>query len=83
MYARSVPAENGGLPISADRDCSDKRGIAAAHLDQLQKKFAAVRALESRLKVFVDRCNAACAGGPGQDCMIFKDLAAGNGCGQC
>lgn len=64
------------LSISADRDCGETRDIAQAHLDQVKAKLAELRALETRLESFVERCNVACAGGPGQDCVIFKDMAS-------
>jgi len=38
---------------------------------------------ELRLKGFVKRCNAACAGGPGVDCVIFEDMAEGCGTACC
>lgn len=63
------------LSISSDRDCAETRDIAQAHLDEVRAKLSELRALESRLENFVTRCNVACAGGPGQDCVIFKDLA--------
>jgi MerR family copper efflux transcriptional regulator len=67
------------LSISAVRDCAETRDIAKSHLAQVQDKLAELRALEERLQGFVERCNAACAGGPGQDCVIFKDLSEASG----
>jgi DNA-binding transcriptional MerR regulator len=63
------------LSISPDRDCAETRDIAQRHLDDVRQKLAELRALETRLETFVTRCNVACAGGPGQDCVIFKELA--------
>lgn len=63
------------LSISRDRDCVETRDIAQEHLDEVRHKLEELRALETRLAVFVKRCNDACAGGPGSDCVIFKDLA--------
>jgi DNA-binding transcriptional MerR regulator len=63
------------LSIRADRDCAVTRDIAQEHLDEVRQRLAELRALESRLENFVTRCNVACAGGPGQDCVIFKELA--------
>jgi MerR family transcriptional regulator, copper efflux regulator len=71
------------LSISTDRDCSETRNIAQAHLDEVRAKLAELRALESRLESFVTRCNVACAGGPGQDCVIFKDMATPARAGSC
>lgn len=71
------------LSISTDRDCTETRDIAQAHLDEVRQKLAELRALESRVENFVTRCNVACAGGPGQDCLIFKDLATPAAGGSC
>jgi MerR family transcriptional regulator, copper efflux regulator len=71
------------LSISAERDCSEARDIAKVHLTEVQQKLAELRALERRLKTFVERCHVACAGGPGQDCVIFRDMAQPKGRGCC
>ncbi|WP_292601909.1 MerR family DNA-binding protein [Mesorhizobium sp.] len=63
------------LSISPDRDCAETRDIAQKHLDDVRQKLAELTALEPRLENFVTRCNVACASGPGQDCVIFKELA--------
>ncbi|RVQ53579.1 MerR family transcriptional regulator [Sinorhizobium meliloti] len=63
------------LSVSQERDCVETRDIAQAHLDEVRRKLEELRALETRLAAFVKRCNEACAGGPGSDCVIFKDLA--------
>ncbi|WP_339073354.1 helix-turn-helix domain-containing protein [Sinorhizobium meliloti] len=64
------------LSISRERDCIETRDIAQAHLDEVRQKLDELRALEERLAGFVDRCNEACAGGPGTNCVIFKDLSS-------
>ncbi|KPH04621.1 MerR family transcriptional regulator (plasmid) [Rhizobium acidisoli] len=64
------------LSISTARACTETRDIAQAHLDEVRAKMLELRALEARLQGFVTRCNDACAGGPGSDCVIFKDMAA-------
>lgn len=64
------------LSISADRDCAETRNIAQAHLDEVRAKLVELKQLEKRLEGFVTRCNAACAGGPGPDCVIFKDMSS-------
>jgi DNA-binding transcriptional MerR regulator len=71
------------LSISAERDCSEARDIARAHLVKVQQKLAEFRVLEKRLKTFVGRCQVACAGGPGQDCVIFRDMSQTKGRGGC
>lgn len=63
------------LSISSERDCAETRDIAQAHLDEVRARMVELRALETRLQGFVTRCNDACAGGPGSDCVIFKDMA--------
>ncbi|PDT21268.1 MerR family transcriptional regulator [Rhizobium hidalgonense] len=63
------------LSISTARDCTETRDIAQAHLDEVRAKMVELRALEIRLQGFVTRCDDACAGGPGSDCVIFKDMA--------
>lgn len=65
------------LSVSKERDCSETRDIAQAHLDEVLAKLRELKALELRLKGFVNRCNAACAGGPGTDCVIFQDISHG------
>lgn len=63
------------LSVSQDRDCSETRDIAQAHLVEVQATLRELKALELRLKRFVRRCDAACAGGPGTECVIFEDLS--------
>lgn len=62
------------LSISRDRNCFETRDIAQAHLQEVRLKMEALRVLEARLATFVKHCSDACAGGPGPDCVIFKDL---------
>lgn len=64
------------LSTSSERDCVETRDIAQAHLAEVRAKMIELRALEARLEGFVTRCNDACAGGPGSDCVIFKDMKA-------
>ena len=63
------------LSISTDRDCIETRDIAQIHLDQVRQKLDELRLLEGKLEGFVTRCNEVCAGGPGQDCVIFKCMS--------
>ncbi len=71
------------LSTSRDRDCAETRDIAQLHLDEVRQKLSELRALEQKLEGFVQRCNEACAGGPGQDCAIFKDMATSSKAGGC
>jgi len=64
-----------GLAISPDRDCSEARDIVGAHLDDVREKLAELRALERNLKVLAQCRGDGCSGGPGRDCVVFKDLA--------
>lgn len=63
------------LSVSRDRDCSETRDIAQTHLDEVRAKLNELRALETRLEGFVQRCDDACVGGPGTDCVIFEDMS--------
>jgi len=71
------------LSISTERGCAEARDIALAHLDEVRAKMVELRALETHLQGFVTRCNDACAGGPGSDCVIFKDMALPSAKGCC
>lgn len=62
------------LSVSPDRDCTEVGDIARAHLDEVRRKLAELRELEKSLKVFVDRCETLCSGGPGRDCVVFTDI---------
>lgn len=66
-----------GLSISADKDCREVGDIARGHLGEVQGKLAELKALERSLQRFVAQCDAVCCGGPGRDCIVFQDLAAG------
>lgn len=69
-----------GLSISPDRDCSEVRDMAHAHLGDVRTKLAELKALEASLEAFATRCDTACAGGPGRDCVVFEDLRSEGGC---
>lgn len=58
------------------RDCTAARDLAAQHLGDVRSKLKELRALERSLKAFVDDCNAQCAGGRADACVILEDLAA-------
>lgn len=63
------------LSISADRDCTEVRDIARSHLGQVRDRLAELKALERGLERFVEQCDTVCAGGPGRDCAVFRDLS--------
>jgi MerR family copper efflux transcriptional regulator len=64
-----------GLSISADKDCREVGDLARAHLKEVQTKLAELKALERSMQRFVAQCDSVCCGGPGRDCVVFKDLA--------
>jgi DNA-binding transcriptional MerR regulator len=64
------------LSASSDRDCTAARELAAQHLDDVRGKLKELRGLERSLKSFVEACDAQCAGGPADACVILEDLAA-------
>lgn len=64
-----------GLSISADKDCREVGDIARGHLQEVQAKLAELKALERSMQRFVAQCDSVCCGGPGRDCVVFKDLA--------
>lgn len=69
-----------GLSISADQDCSQVRDMAHAHLSEVRAKLDELKALETSLEAFAQRCDTACAGGPGRDCVVFETLRSGGCC---
>jgi DNA-binding transcriptional MerR regulator len=69
-----------GLSISADQDCSQVRDMAHVHLAEVRQKLADLHALEASLEAFAERCDTACAGGPGRDCVVFESLKSETGC---
>jgi len=56
------------------RCCTEARDIAQAHLDAVRAKLAELRALERDIVGFVERCDTACAGGPGPACVPLAEL---------
>jgi len=62
------------LTEDAARPCIDARTIAADHLAAVREKLADLKKLERSLADFVCRCDAACSGGAGPDCIILRDL---------
>ncbi|WP_395703921.1 helix-turn-helix domain-containing protein [Aquabacterium sp.] len=63
-----------GLLDRPDRPCVEARDIAARHLATVRRQLAELRALEHSMAGIVGGCEAACAGGPAQDCSILEDL---------
>ena len=64
------------LTEDQDRSCTEARSIAQAHLDAVREKLTELKGLERNLTDFIKRCDALCAGGPGPDCVILRDMAA-------
>jgi MerR family transcriptional regulator, copper efflux regulator len=57
------------------RSCFEARDMAQAHLAAVRVKLRELKALETSVAAFVRRCDEACAGGPGPDCVILEDLS--------
>ena len=62
------------LMDNAERNCTEAKDLAQKHLDAVRAKLSELRAVESSLANFVAGCNARCAGGPAEDCIILEDL---------
>jgi DNA-binding transcriptional MerR regulator len=58
------------------RSCLEARDLAREHLLAVRAKLKELKALERSVAAFVERCELACAGGPGPDCTILGDLAS-------
>ncbi len=63
------------LTEDGGRSCMDARTVAADHLASVREKLAELRKLERNLTEYIARCDAACSGGPGPDCVILKEMA--------
>lgn len=63
------------LTRDGERSCTEARAIAVDHLAAVREKLAELKKLERNLADFIERCDAACAGGPGPDCVILQDMA--------
>ncbi|MGH6753501.1 MAG: MerR family transcriptional regulator [Bradyrhizobium sp.] len=57
------------------RSCMEARDLAQSHLTSIRSKLRELKALEKSIALFVDVCDAECAGGPGPDCIILDDLS--------
>ncbi len=68
-----------------ERSCVEARDMGASQLAAVRAKLVELRELEQTMSEFVERCDAACAGGPGPDCLVLTDLTqplAETGCGR-
>ncbi len=63
-----------------DRSCMEVRDLARENLVSVRAKLVELKALERSIAAFVDDCDAACAGGPGSDCVILKDISEPSCC---
>lgn len=66
-----------GLMWDRARSCTEARDVAQEQLAAVRTKLAELEALERSLFSFVISCDTSCTGGPGPDCVILEDLAAG------
>jgi len=64
-----------GLSATGQSDCNAVRAVAAEHLAAVRTKLEECRRLEGQLARFVDACDAACSGGPAQDCVVLAELS--------
>jgi DNA-binding transcriptional MerR regulator len=62
------------LTESPERDCVAGRDLAQARLDDVRLKLEELQALEQNLVEFVETCTRECAGGPGSQCVVLKEL---------
>src|SRR3546814_10885191 len=53
----------------------EARDLAVDHLAAVRARVAELKALERDLSNFVGRCDTACVGGPGPDCVALRDMA--------
>lgn len=63
------------LTEDQERSCEEARSIAQVHLGRVREKLAELKGLERSLADFIKRCDAACSGGPGPDCVILRGMA--------
>lgn len=68
------------LSISENEDCSRVRDMARAHVADVRAKMAELLALEASLELLARRCETACAGGVGRDCIVFENFRSDGGC---
>jgi MerR family transcriptional regulator, copper efflux regulator len=69
-----------GLSISPVLDCSQVRDLTRTHLSEVRARLEELKALEISLESFASKCDAACAGGPARDCVVFEDLRSERDC---
>lgn len=62
------------LASNADKDCSEMREIASAHLQSVRTRLTELRALETSLASYVAACGDTCASGAAPQCTLLKDL---------
>lgn len=63
-----------GLIDDDGRPCFEARDLAQDHLHAVRAKLKELKALERSIADFVATCDVACAGGPGPDCEVLKDM---------
>jgi DNA-binding transcriptional MerR regulator len=63
------------LVQNRERSCMEARDLAFEHLTEVRQKLDELRELEGSIAAFVDSCDQSCAGGPGTDCVILKELS--------
>ena len=64
-----------GLTRDRTRTCTEARDLTLDHLREVRTKLAELQALEQSLTDFLQKCEHACAGGPGAECPVLDELA--------
>jgi DNA-binding transcriptional MerR regulator len=69
----SIPEVRALLSLMQDRkSCTEARNLAEGRLVELRRRLAELKALETTIASLVTECDASCAGGPAQDCVILQ-----------
>jgi len=63
------------LTRDSERSCGEARAIAADHLKAVSERVSELTELQRSLMDFVESCDTACAGGPGPECVILREMA--------
>src|SRR5262249_17371032 len=78
-FGFAIEQSRGLLALMHDpnRSCMDARPIVRDHLAAVRTKLRELKSLERSLTGLIAASESTCAGGPGPDCTILRDMAAG------
>ncbi len=62
------------LSTSSDLDCRESRDIAVERANEIEGKIVELKTLQASLAKLIARCEEACLGLPGQDCLSFSQM---------